>query len=178
MLSSHVSTVRTITPERGRAQATPVTARRGEPLDGLSIESPTNGESWRADTDMLDDPKHPTLISTEVSGKVVKFLLDLNGQHKLLGDGRSTPWVIVLVDRQGFPNRMPFMVDSCTGKLTHHLLNERNRQVGLQFGATNGWTACRRYVDRHSHDQGHNGGCGCCNPQPSWYAHAGELRGD
>jgi hypothetical protein len=76
----------------------------------VDIQSPSNGESWKAGVTTLDRPHQPTLISTQVSGKVVKFTLDLSGQNRLFGTGRFTPWVLVDVVRQGVPSGMPMLV--------------------------------------------------------------------
>jgi hypothetical protein len=110
-----------LSPDTGRPEDVPVSieytvilgppAGTGRNGRALEIKSPSNGESWKADAHSLDHPENRTLISADVSGKIVTLLLDLDGQRKLLGDGRFIPkFVLFDVVRQGFRNKMPSMV--------------------------------------------------------------------
>ena len=108
-------------PDTGRVEDVPgsisyhvllVPGPGADPKSGgpLTLYSPTGGAPWKAHTSKLDHPERNTLISVEVTGNVITFLLDLDGQRKWLGDGRFTPFVLVNAHRQGLPNGLPDIV--------------------------------------------------------------------
>lgn len=61
----------------------------------FSVDSPDRSRpstsSWRADVSGLDRPQQKTLLSVTRSGHTVDFVVDLDGQNKLLGSGPFKP---------------------------------------------------------------------------------------